>query len=219
MAVVAIQNSNVRKVLTDEIPNTWGLLFDEKYLSKLAGCGVALGVSPLQTYSTFMLLKARNLNLTANNIKSITNDLIKLKAYYKNHASSNLRDELKQKNICVAFGWVSFYNNQDDIVLLEPEEGIPMYIDVWAIPAHAKNVNEAHKFIDFTLRPEVAAQIVNHTNSIVAVNGVKNLLDNDIAQNKYIFPSNADLQRAFLFQNLNDEQKDLLQKEWQRFKQ
>ena len=38
-----------------------------------------------------------------------------------------------------------------------PQEGSLLSNDVWAIPADARNVDAAHKFVDFMLRPEIAA--------------------------------------------------------------
>ncbi len=40
-----------------------------------------------------------------------------------------------------------------------PEEGAHPFVDVLAIPASAKNVDAAHKFLDYILRPEVSKLI------------------------------------------------------------
>ena len=36
-----------------------------------------------------------------------------------------------------------------------PNEGTVIWFDMMGIPADAKNVDNAHKFIDYILRPEV----------------------------------------------------------------
>jgi len=219
VAKIAVKSSNAKKIFKEDLPNTWGLLFHEQYLTKLAECGVALGMSPLQTYSAFMLYKARDLSLNAKTITTVTNELIKLKTYYK-YADSNIliKEGLSSNKICIAFGWSSFSSDKD-LTLLDPVEGMPMYIDSWVIPSHSKNIEAAHKFINFTLRSEVAVKIVKHTSGITAVNGVKNLIDEDFAQNHNIFIENKELQKMYLFKNLNNEQKELLQQEWKRFNQ
>ncbi|MDR1012234.1 MAG: spermidine/putrescine ABC transporter substrate-binding protein [Opitutaceae bacterium] len=40
-----------------------------------------------------------------------------------------------------------------------PSEGAHMFVDMWAIPVNARNVEAAHKFLDYIMRAEVAAVI------------------------------------------------------------
>jgi spermidine/putrescine-binding protein len=40
-----------------------------------------------------------------------------------------------------------------------PAEGAHLFVDILAIPKRAKNVEAAHKFLDYILRPEVSAEI------------------------------------------------------------
>jgi len=216
IAMLALNKNIANAIWQDDVPNTWGLIFNEKYAAKLAQCGIALGQSPLQTYSTFVLYKAKNLKLSESYIKKITNEMLQLKPYYRYANNAPIVDDLKSGKICAAFGWSSF-NQIDEITLLEPIEGMPMYIDVWAIPAHAKNAYAAHSFIDFTMRPENAAEIAKHSKGIIAVNGAADFVDTNLAQNKLIFPDDKDVRRMYLFQNLNDEQKNLMLEEWSRF--
>jgi spermidine/putrescine transport system substrate-binding protein len=44
-------------------------------------------------------------------------------------------------------------------VYVLPKEGAHMFIDNLAIPKGAKNVDTAHRFIDYILRPEVSKRI------------------------------------------------------------
>ena len=43
-----------------------------------------------------------------------------------------------------------------------PDEGTNMWFDMMALPVDAKNVDNAYKFIDYMMRPEVAANNVNY---------------------------------------------------------
>ncbi len=45
-----------------------------------------------------------------------------------------------------------------DFVSVFPEEGIGFGIDAMVIPANSQNVEAAHKFLDFMMRPEIAAR-------------------------------------------------------------
>ena len=43
-----------------------------------------------------------------------------------------------------------------------PEEGAPMWFDMMAIPADAPHPGNAHRFIDYLMRPEAIARVSNH---------------------------------------------------------
>ena len=47
-----------------------------------------------------------------------------------------------------------------NLVAIYPKEGVPMWVDSFAIPIGAQNTDEAYEFINFMLRPEIAAQCV-----------------------------------------------------------
>ena len=49
----------------------------------------------------------------------------------------------------------------DEIDFILPQEGGPMYFDSMVIPKGAKNIDLAHKFIDFFLRPEIYAEFLD----------------------------------------------------------
>ena len=51
--------------------------------------------------------------------------------------------------------------DKSSVKYIYPKEGVAGWIDVIAVPADAKNYENARKFIDFTLLPENAAMITN----------------------------------------------------------
>ena len=53
-------------------------------------------------------------------------------------------------------------NNGAEIEYHIPKEGALMWFDQMAIPADAKNVAEAHEFLNYIMKPEVAAKATNY---------------------------------------------------------
>jgi len=49
-----------------------------------------------------------------------------------------------------------------DVDFFFPKEGTPMYMDNFCILKGAKNVDAAYKFIDYILRPDIAARIADY---------------------------------------------------------
>ena len=77
--------------------------------------------------------------------------------------SSQYIDDLANGEICLAMGWSVMFllllENRTSLVFYS--EGTAIWFDMMA-PADMKNVLNAHKFINYILRPEVAADITNY---------------------------------------------------------
>ncbi|HIF9230831.1 TPA: extracellular solute-binding protein [Photobacterium damselae] len=78
------------------------------------------------------------------------------------------------------------------IKLIWPKEGGIFWVDSLAIAKNAKNVEAAHKMIDFLLRPEIAAKISEETGYLTAVEK-SNAKYKD---NPTLFPPKEDLDRG-----------------------
>jgi putrescine transport system substrate-binding protein len=81
------------------------------------------------------------------------------------------------------------------IEALIPSGGATLFFDTMAIPKDAKNVANAHKFINYILRPEVHASLTNkvfYANPNAA--SIK-FVTKEVAENKTIFLSATDKKR------------------------
>ena len=74
------------------------------------------------------------------------------------------------------------------IDIIWPEKGTIFWMDSLAIPAEAKNVDAAHKMIDFLLRPENAAKIALEIGYPTPVATAHKLLPEEFANDPSIFP-------------------------------
>ncbi|WP_414651235.1 extracellular solute-binding protein, partial [Escherichia coli] len=79
--------------------------------------------------------------------------------------SSKYMSDIANGEICVAVGYSGSFSQAANnaiqakngvvVDMRLPKEGAPIWFDMMAIPQDAKNIDEAHAFIDFLLRPEV----------------------------------------------------------------
>ncbi|MCL9776793.1 extracellular solute-binding protein [Vibrio methylphosphonaticus] len=74
------------------------------------------------------------------------------------------------------------------IEIVWPEKGTIFWMDSLAIPSGAKNVEAAHKMIDFLLRPENAAKIALEIGYPTPVKTAYPLLPKEFAEDKNVFP-------------------------------
>ena len=64
-----------------------------------------------------------------------------------------------------------------------PEEGIPIFIDSFVMSKGAPNIDNAYKFLDFLLRPQIAAKIADITNFTTPNKAADEFLPEDYKNN------------------------------------
>jgi spermidine/putrescine-binding protein len=79
-------------------------------------------------------------------------------------------------------------SEHDDIQIAVPEEGAALSFDDMAIPNAAKQVELAHKFIDFVLDPQVAAELTEFIYFLCPNAASYGLLSEEIRSDPILFP-------------------------------
>jgi spermidine/putrescine transport system substrate-binding protein len=105
----------------------------------------------------------------------------------------------------------------DTLTYIYPSEGAIVWLDSFVIPKNARNVEAAHKFIDFMLRPEIAAQVSSEIGYATPNLPARELLDEEISGDRTIYPTPEDLVNAE-FQEDVGEALLVYQKFWEMLK-
>jgi spermidine/putrescine transport system substrate-binding protein len=79
-------------------------------------------------------------------------------------------------------GW-KLHGENPDIDFIAPKSGALGWIDTFALPAKAKNVDGAYKWINFMLRPENAAVFSNKEKCPTASKDASTYLDAEVRDN------------------------------------
>ncbi len=107
----------------------------------------------------------------------------------------------------------------DTYAYVIPEEGTNFWVDSLAIPKGAPNKALAEAFIDYVLWPQVAADISNYTAfgtpNLVALE--EGLIDEDLAEDPAIYPSDETKARLFFAQQ-SEAREPLLNDAWDMVK-
>lgn len=182
--------------------DSWDILFNPEIAAKLKDCGIAVLDSPAEVMSI------------ANNYRQVdpnTEDTKELEAsaklmsqarpFIKYFHSSTYISDLANGEICVAIGYngdilqsqgrAEEANQGVDINFVIPKEGTLVWFDLMAIPADAPHPAAALAFINYILRPEVAASISNYVYYAVPNKAAEPLLDDEVINNKGIYPTQA----------------------------
>ena len=124
--------------------------------------------------------------------------LIDGKPLVKNYWTNGdaLLQSMRSEEVYLAMAWDNggwkLHVENADIDFLAPKSGALGWIDTFAIPAKAKNVDAAYKWINFMLRPENAAEFTNMEKYGTASKGATELTNPDIRGNfERCFPQAA----------------------------
>ena len=82
------------------------------------------------------------------------------------------------------------------IKYIYPKEGAIFWIDSFVIPSQASNIENAHTFINYMLRPDIAIRCVNELGYATPNVTAKMFLDDNIKKNPIIFPPQNLLEKA-----------------------
>jgi len=122
-------------------------------------------------------------------------------------------EDLVSGNVVLAMAWSGdIFQKQLEKKTLRfsiPDEGGDLWYDCMLIPKGAKNKYTAEVFIDFVYRPEIAAQISAYVNFISPVKGAQEAIkkiDESLASNELIFPTEATYAKVSAFRSLTEDE-------------
>jgi spermidine/putrescine transport system substrate-binding protein len=112
--------------------------------------------------------------------------------------------------------WMAQQENKA-ITYVYPSEGANFWIDSFVVPKGANNVENAHKFIAFMLRPDIAKMCVEENGFATPVTTALPLIDEDVRRSRTIFPSAEIISRGE-FQTDVGEALVIYQKYWEKLR-
>ena len=98
-----------------------------------------------------------------------------------------------------------------------PKEGALLWNDAFVIPANSPNKYTAELFLNFLLRANINAQVVNENLFATPNEAALPLIKTEILSDPVIFPANSDLANAELLLPLSPQGQQLYGQIWQRF--
>lgn len=202
---------NVKKISealgVDKI-DSWDVVFKPENISKLADCGVYILDSPSDIVPTTMLhLGIDPASTAAEDFAKVEETLTAIRPHVRKFHSSEYINALANGDICLAVGWSGdIFQARDraaeadqgvEIAYVIPKEGSEMWFDQMAIPADAKNVAEAHEFLNYIMKPEIAAKATNYVYFANGNKASQQFIEKEILDDPSIYPDEATLQKLF----------------------
>ncbi|MDO4641094.1 MAG: polyamine ABC transporter substrate-binding protein [Neisseria sp.] len=208
---LAINKDKVAKALgSDKLPdNEWDLVFNPEYTSKLKSCGISFLDSPTEQYPLALNYLGKDPNSEKEeDLQAATEMMGKVRDDIKRFSSSGYINDMAGGDLCVAIGYGGDLNiaknrakeagNGVNLEVLTPKTGVGIWIDSFMIPKGAENVANAHKYINYTLNPKVAAKNGDFVTYAPASKPARELMDKTYASDQSIFPSEEVKAKSFV---------------------
>jgi putrescine transport system substrate-binding protein len=218
----------VKAIMPNAPVDSWSLVFDPAVVSKFKGCGVSVLEDPTDMVATMLLYLGKDPNSESEaDLKLAEERLLAIRPYIRLITSSQYIEALANGEICIAVGYsgdvlqardrAAEAGKAVDIRFSIPKEGALMWFDTLAIPADAKHPGNAHLFIDYLLRPDVAARNSDFVNYANANAKATELVKEDLRNDTSIYPTPETKARLQANLSKSAEFTRLLNRTWTRF--
>jgi putrescine transport system substrate-binding protein len=209
--------------------DSFRMIYDPAVVRNFRDCGVTMLDAPDEIVGTVMVYLGRSPNTEKpEDLAAAEKVLMAIRPYIRYINSSKYIEDLANGETCLALGWSGDVGQAATrareagkgitIRYNIPKEGAIMFFDMLAIPADASHVKNAHLFINYLMRPEVAARnssLIHYATSNAAAYA---LIDPVVYNDRGIYP--APETKGHLYPNLSHSQPytRALNRMWTRFK-
>lgn len=176
---------------------SWRLLFDPEIVKHFADCHVTLLEEPYDLLVPALKAWDLPLQLSPSLLKEVKERLSLIRPFISHFDSVRSSQDLLEGNVCLVMQWTGGVEHaraqrvaydSSAIKTIIPQEGTVMWIDTLMIPHDAPHPKEAHLFMDFILRPDIMAEITNHTHYANGVPSSLPFIDAAIKSHPAIYP-------------------------------
>ena len=221
--------AKIKALMPNAPTESLDIVFKKEVAAKFAGCGISV----LDSWADIMPMVAHYLGqpeLSADPAKldAVIAKLREMRPLIRRVASSGYYEQLADGELCLALGYsgdamiarrmVKESNTKIVVDYSFAREYVPFYIDSLVIPADSPNAAVAHRFIDFVLRPDVAAGVTRYIGFASGNAAAIALLPPEVRDNPIVYPKAEVRQRFALERVYSTAEIRSFTRAWQQFK-
>jgi putrescine transport system substrate-binding protein len=160
----------VRERMTDAPLDSAALVFAPENAARFADCGISLLDESTMVIPMVMQYLGHDANsIDAAELAEAEAALKAVRPYIRYFSSAKVLNDLPNGEICIAMSWSGDYAQARaraeesgidiELAYMVPREGTVLFFDALMIPADAPHPENAHRFLNYLMRPEVIAPI------------------------------------------------------------
>jgi spermidine/putrescine transport system substrate-binding protein len=183
----------------------WGALWDRKFSGKIS----LLDDSRSAFVPAFRMLGTDINSTDADLLAKATLLMRQQKNLVKAYTSEDYPRLLAEGDVWIAQAYsgeaVKLMRDERSVRYVIPAEGAELWIDNVCIVRRSRRKADAHRFINYLLQPEIAADLTTDTGYATANVKATEKIKPDLLQNPAVFPPPDALARCQFFTHLGDE--------------
>src|ERR1700722_15068070 len=212
---VGFNEQQIAAAMPNAPVDSFAMFYDPNVIKNFQKCGVSILDAPDEMVGTVLLYLGRDPNSEKlEDLQAAEKVLLAIRPYVRYINSSKYIEDLANGELCLALGWSGDVGQARrraieagktfKIKYNIAKEGAIMFFDMLAIPADAPHPKNAHLFIDYMLRPEVAAKNSSTMHYATSNAAAYALVDPVVFSDRGVYPSEA--QKAHLYPNATHSQ-------------
>jgi spermidine/putrescine-binding protein len=225
---IGVNEEAVRNLASGVKTDSLAMFLDPQIAKRLSACGLAFVDEPtdvLPALVSYVGGDARRIGVA--DIEAVEQALSRVASYVNVVPADRFIDEVSQGKYCAAIGYSgdvflardgAAEAKKGKISYHVPTEGSQLWFDLLVIPAQARNVDAAYKFLDFLLKPEVAAANTNHVQYANANTASAPYIDKALLNEPGLYPPADVRQRLAVLSPLTSSVEAELQRVWAKLR-
>jgi putrescine transport system substrate-binding protein len=190
----------IKEIMPDAPVDSLKILFDPKIAEKFKGCGIGMLDSPSDIIPNALVYAGLDPNSQKpEDLEKAKQVMMAVRPLIRQFHSSKYIDDLANGELCLVLGYsgdviqasnrATEAKNGVEVAYSIPKEGAQIWVDTMVVTADAKHPDNAHKFLDYIMRPEVIAANSNFIGYANANKAALPMVDEAIRNNKQVYPS------------------------------
>ena len=209
--------------------DSWDVLFKPEWARRIAPCGITMMDSAIDVIPSVLKYLGKDPNSTdPADLAAVEKTLMAIRPFIRTFASGGALEALAAGETClvldysgdVAQATARATEAKRGVVVryVAPKQGAQLAFDMLAIPTDAPHPQNAERFINFLLQPDVMAGITNAVSYPNAVPPSDAMIRKDILDDPAIYPPAAVQQQFFTIGALPQAAERARTRMWARFK-
>ncbi len=200
---------NVRKIrerMPDAPVDSAALVFRPEIVSRFADCGVTLLDSATDVLPMALAYLGRAPDsVDPVDLKAAEKLLLSIRPYVRYFSAQKMLIDLPSEEVCIAMSWSGDYavsraraqaaGLDVELGFVLPKEGMPAWFDAAYIPADSAHPENAHRFLNYLLQPEVIAAVTNTVGYANASRVATPLVNESLRSDPAIYPDDSVMRR------------------------
>jgi putrescine transport system substrate-binding protein len=219
----------IHERMPDAPVDSAAMLFDPTIASRFADCGISLLEEATMVIPMVLMYLGRPANsISDEDLAAAEAQLATVRDAIRYISSGKMLTDLPNEDVCIAMAWSGDYGQASlriaeagadvDLAYTAPREGTVLWFDSLLIPADAPHPGNAHRFLEFLLRPEVIAPISDLIGYANANPAARPLMNPDLANDPVAYPPPEVLAKGVPGVIYGPKEERKRSRAWSRFK-